>query len=76
MGRPKLCRLKDCKRPLAKRNRTGFCAQCQQYRQAEVCKTDKSKAAARLAYWRAWRKRNVKLYGKTRPTKSQRKKAA
>ena len=63
-----VCRIRDCGTALAQQNKSGFCAKCLATRTADVARLDPKWAAKRKAYFAEWRARNVKQYGKTRPT--------
>jgi hypothetical protein len=63
-----VCRIRDCGSELAVQNRSGFCAKCTSTRTADVARLDPKWAAKRKAYYVEWRAKNVKQYGKTRPT--------
>ncbi len=64
----KHCRVRDCGVKLAAQNRSGFCAKCRETRTADVARIDPKWAAQRRAYFAKWRAKNVKKYGKTRPS--------
>lgn len=52
--KPRKCGLRGCQNKLAKRNRTGFCRECQLSRQADIRRASPAKARAYRVYQREY----------------------